>query len=208
VHLQRADASYYARLVTKAEDGGYWYLHRMGVNPPTADTGTVLEPHAEGFVVRGAWRVQCPFCGGSQFGDPAVDTFCCCDCGNQHVGGARVRVAWPADADEIETALLARLDPQTMNWYPHEAAEHLHAENVEHGVHDLTAVPKHRRTLVSHLVDAHREIAPAHAIARGTIVHPASEWHAAEHAKVLRTMGKNVSESDMQRALWVLGVGI
>lgn len=203
MHLRRADDHYFARLVSRAEDGGFWTLHTMGVEPPNAKTATVLEHKADGFVCRGAWRTMCPFCGGSQFANPGTQSrFMCCDCGNLAVNGW-VGVQWPDDLDEIERALLLRRSPENMNWYPHEAVEHLYAENIEHGLIELGQVPKARRPLVKLLVEAGRDIEPAHFIAPGTIVHPDSEWYPKLHAEIVKTLGKNVSESDIKRALMI-----
>lgn len=201
MHLARADALYFARLTTRAEDGGFWTLHAQGLEPPADDSNVLAEPHAEGFAVRAAWRVKCPFCDGSQFGDPNVARFCCCDCGNAQVDGQWVRVEWPDNTDEIEQALLARSNPTVMHWYPDEHAAHLHAENVDHGVMQLEDVPRGRQRLTRFLVDARREIEPVHAIAKGTFVHPESEWYPKHHARIVKALGKNVSESDIRAAL-------
>lgn len=204
MHLRRADDSYFARCQIRAEDGGFWTLHAMGVEPPNDQTPTALNLKAEAFVSSGAWRVRCPFCNGAQFANPETQTrFMCCDCANGGADHAWIGVEWPDDLEEIESALLLRPSPDNMNWLPHESAEHLHAENVDHGLVTLKELPKDRQKLVGLLVDAAHEINPVHAVAPGTFVHPQSEWHARTHAKLLKTMGRNVSESQMQRALMV-----
>lgn len=215
MHLQRADASYLARVTTQfhADDPpsqqGFWRLHAQGFNPPGPDTPVTLQVLAQAFIGNGAWRIQCPWCPGSnQFANPETQTkFVCTYCANAEVGFNWVGIEWPVDRDEIEEALIARQNPTRMNWWPHEAPEHLHAENIENGVLPLAAIPKHRQRLVKFLIEMGQEVNPAHVIAKGTIVHPDSDWFPKHHAEVAKTLGKNVSESDLIRAVFIHATG-
>lgn len=210
MHLQRADDSYFARLLMldNQPGGGFWTLHRMGIMPPDANTPTVLDVQAQGFVGRGAWRVQCPFCGGSQFGNPETQTrFVCCDCANRTVDGAWVSVLWPVNAAELEAVLVARPSPDAMHWQPHEAVEHLWAENVEHRITPPDAVPDRYRRVVDALIAAAHEVEPVHVIAAGTIVHPDSDWHPAGAVAAIEALGANFDEDDVRLALIVHGQG-
>jgi hypothetical protein len=135
--IERATPAYFARLFIRVEEGGLWYLHRRGIDPPGVFEGAALSvaldvapllPRVEW----GRWLVDCPFCPGAQLAGPTSAVFFCCDCANAEVGGSFVRVGWPPDEDlaAIEAALLARPNPQHRNWSFNETIGALLAENV------------------------------------------------------------------------------
>lgn len=123
--IERATPAYIAHLFMRTEDGGMWYLHHRGIDPPGVFEGAPLSvaldiPPIEPRVEWGRWLVDCPFCTGAQKGAPTATVFLCCDCANAEVGGQFVRVAWPAEEDLAagEAALMARPNPQHRNWAP------------------------------------------------------------------------------------------
>lgn len=139
--IQRADASYLARLCIAVERGGFWHRHHFAV-PAPADSGVFpavdlqaspLEP----VVLGGRWLVMCPdpACNGAQLACPECPQFFCVDCLNALARGMVLPVRWP-DAEAvhaIESALDARPDLLTRNWRPDETVGALLAENVIFG---------------------------------------------------------------------------
>ena len=85
-------------------------------------------------VNHGRWIVECPDCHGAQFACPDDRRFMCNYCANAMVGGMWRPVTWPKNRAAIEEALMARKLPNHRNWFPHESAADLRAENKMHGV--------------------------------------------------------------------------
>lgn len=82
------------------------------------------------------WIAACGTCGGKEAVDPADPAFFCFSCFNIENGGHPRPVMFP-DRDtirKVEAQLLARPDVRTRNWAPHETADQLVAENLEHGL--------------------------------------------------------------------------
>lgn len=135
--IERASPAYFVRLFSRVEDGGFWYLHRRGIDPPRvfegAHVGVALDvAPLEPRVDTSRWLVDCPFCNGAQLASPSCTVFLCIDCGNGESGGQFLRVGWPSEDDLAagEAALSARPTPQTRAWYPfRETVGALLAEN-------------------------------------------------------------------------------
>lgn len=79
------------------------------------------------YVNHGRWVVAC-VCRTGLAASREWGLACCPHC------GARWRAAFPADADEIERALLARPLRETQNWSPGETLADIERENAVHGV--------------------------------------------------------------------------
>lgn len=98
-----------------------------------------LDELADGVVARsrvehGRWIVDCPsaFCRGAVYADERDPRLLCPDCGNEHVDGRSIAVAWPApeEVDRAEELLLARSRARNRNWFPGaETVADLEAEN-------------------------------------------------------------------------------
>jgi hypothetical protein len=87
---------------------------RKGFPPPA---GVSLDhPPLPAFVNRDRWVVECPFCHNGIHVPPDLGPVWCCNCGFTGVAGQRIRVAMPADADDIADIVAARPDPVTRNW--------------------------------------------------------------------------------------------
>jgi hypothetical protein len=138
--IQRASDSYLLRLTTRVEEGGHWYLHHQGVDPPTLreqaslsfSANLVLTPRVD----HGRWIVECPHCHGAQLASPDWHRFLCNDCANVAFGGRWLAVEWPSEdlAAAGEALLGARPDVATRNWDPtKETIGALKAENVIFG---------------------------------------------------------------------------
>lgn len=84
------------------------------------------------YVARSSWRVDCPWCREAIVAEPGEGFFCpnCMMVANE---GKAAAVVFPAEREEIERALLMRVDPETRNWLLHETVEDLLRENLEHG---------------------------------------------------------------------------
>ena len=112
-------------------------LGRWGIMPNFEIRGEI-----NAVVNASRWIVKCPYCDGSMFADLADPINFCVDCCNQGNGGGpgvpgySFRVIFPPDPQlkEIEASLLARPDPRTRNWYPHETSGDLLRENIAHGI--------------------------------------------------------------------------
>ena len=76
------------------------------------------------------WVIDC-HCGAGNATDPAWDVARCFNCGAVHT---QVQFPSAKDRQQIEKALLERPHSGTRNWYPHETAEGLEAENITHGL--------------------------------------------------------------------------
>ena len=119
-----------AALVSSAAGG---FAHRRDSPPVDAGLATSLSEPLPAWVSGGRWIVMCP-CGGAQLAAREDHRFFCVDCLNAQVGGQWRTVAWPEDAEAIETALLARPAPETRTWLPTETLTDLLAENADHGL--------------------------------------------------------------------------
>lgn len=100
--------------------------------PPPLDRVADADP-LPARVMHGWWIVDCP-CNGADFVWLDRPLQWCGSCGNAQLGGRWRRVAVPENRREIEKALLARPDPATRNWFPHETVEDLRAENAAYGL--------------------------------------------------------------------------
>lgn len=72
-----------------------------------------------------------PYCGSAQAVSREDPRYFCVACGNAHVNGRWVKVAFHDDWDEIEALLLARPVPESRNWRHPESVATLEAENAE-----------------------------------------------------------------------------
>lgn len=158
------------------------------------------EPKAQAFVLYGSWGISCGVCS-SAVTSPAdrPTRFTCPVCDET------MPVDWPAEAAEIEAVLSLRPNRANRHWLPHEAVDELYVENIEHGIGG--DVPKRRQPMVNMILEAKRELDPNHVIAPGTIVHRDSELHPAKIIEYLRDCGRNISETQAQRFLYVYGRG-
>lgn len=102
-----------------------------GMGPPPALTEISDAAPLPARVMHGWWIVDCP-CNGGDFVWLATPLQWCGSCGNAMLGGLWRRVTLPEHRQEIESALLARSEPSTRNWFPHETVADLLAENAEH----------------------------------------------------------------------------
>lgn len=92
----------------------------------------------------GRWIVRCPFCNGAELyegawpppGQPvkSKNEFYCHSCGMKENNGKTLPVELP---DEVKTAVEMITGKRSMsnrNWKYGESLEHLHAENLQHGI--------------------------------------------------------------------------
>lgn len=79
-------------------------------------------------VNHGRWVVECPDCHGAQLACRTDRRFMCNECGNVTIGGEWRKVAWPANAQEIEAILSERPRDRNRNWRPGETPAGLRAE--------------------------------------------------------------------------------
>jgi hypothetical protein len=75
-------------------------------------------------VNHGRWIADCPACGSGMWTHPDWRLACCGECGAVYTG-----VEFPGEIDQITTLLLLR-PRDRQNWFPHETARDLLAENL------------------------------------------------------------------------------
>lgn len=129
----------YAIVTRRAAHGR---LLAAGQTPPTP----MLEPPSDqvagvpvpAVVNHGRWIVRCPVfiddanrttCSGAQIASRDDHRFFCVECGNPHVDGRWLPVAWPDDPDAIDAALAVR--PVTYQNWEGEPVETLLADNAD-----------------------------------------------------------------------------
>ena len=112
----------------------------------TQSVGAALPPDSEvggealAYVNHGRWVVECPErCGFAVVASRSSPVFMCGKCRNAKAGGKLLRVAFPANREQIEYHLLKRparhpLEATTRNWRPGEKISDLIRENAAHGV--------------------------------------------------------------------------
>lgn len=137
--MQDANTQTWTETQAKAETlslgpgGGGWHAPIPTKQAFAADLGPkslALEARAN----HGRWIVECPDCNDAQFACPDDRRFMCGNCANAVVGGFWRPVVWPKDRAKVEELLMARPDPTTRNWLPHETVAQLKAENKERGL--------------------------------------------------------------------------
>lgn len=98
-------------------------FHALDVRLPW-DAPTAAVP----FINGGKWVVLCD-CGDAPMASPAWDIARCFNCGAIYRS-----LAWPAEREAIEAALLDRPQAITRSWLAGESLADLQAQNVEHGL--------------------------------------------------------------------------
>lgn len=102
-----------------------------GLPPPQ---GVALGNSIQASVNQGRWIIECPFCTGAEFLDPADPRFYCLSCYNKAVGHLWLLVVLPEDRVAVERALIVRPMLENRNWSPGETVAQLHQENHKEGV--------------------------------------------------------------------------
>lgn len=132
-HLPWTEQHARADTVALGLKGGTWTAPVLPGQALGADLGPKsIAVHAR--ANHGRWIVECPDCSGAQLACPDDHRFMCNECANAVVGGFYRPVIWPRDKAKIEALLMARSDPSTRNWFPHESVTDLRAENKTFGV--------------------------------------------------------------------------
>ena len=135
--LTRRDMGDDADQAGSARNFAYLEARRLGVQIPSWNPrGPVLLA----YVNAGRWLVDCPDCGGDEYGAPDDAAFWCASCANVLNESWPRPVAWPQARGRIEALLLQRPAPilpgaaSPRNWLPHEPVEQLAAENRNRGL--------------------------------------------------------------------------
>lgn len=89
--------------------------------------GKKAQDQVSAYINHSRWVADCPNCNAGIACLPGVNQIVCLECGE------RYDVAWPADREGIESALLCR--PQrNRHWRPGESVKDLKRENKQYGV--------------------------------------------------------------------------
>lgn len=108
-------------------------MRESGAEIATPADDSPTTPSVVAYINFGRWVTDCE-CGSAQVLDQNDQRFFCVRCLNSISNGNWRAVVWPAEASNIEDALLVRPDVGTRNWLPGQSVVTLEDENEARGL--------------------------------------------------------------------------